>query len=108
MVAPRPFTRKALYIFLHECAHFVLHVNTREPKHVRELEAEKWAHQRMRDAGIAVPRSMTTRAKHHVPHKVLQAMRRGAERIDPAARRFANSRSERIVFRNTRSSRAKR
>ena len=46
IVVPRPRTRKALYIFLHECAHAHLHRNGsrgRVPRHVEELEAEQWA-----------------------------------------------------------------
>ena len=59
LAGPRPFTRKALYIFLHECAHFALHGSRRKPRHVEELEAEQWAHARMREAGMLVPRVMT-------------------------------------------------
>ena len=44
MAAPKPFTRKALYMFLHECAHFHLgHCGPkrRKPRHVEEYEAER-------------------------------------------------------------------
>jgi hypothetical protein len=96
--APKPVTRKALYIFLHECAHAILHYPIvarslseyrRKPKHVVELEAEQWAHATMRQHGIAVPRAMTVRAKDYVARKILQAELRGAKSIDPAARRYA-------------------
>jgi hypothetical protein len=63
ILGPKPFTRKALYIFLHECAHFALHGSGRKPRHVEELEAEQWAHARMREAGMSVPRIMTRSAK---------------------------------------------
>lgn len=96
---PRPVTRKSLYIFLHECAHAHLHyplwVAGNETKrklplaHVREMEAEKWAHDKMREHGVAVPRSMTHRAKRYVARKIKQARRSGAKRIDSEARRFA-------------------
>ncbi len=88
---PRPVTRKALYIFLHECAHAHLghSHNGKAPRHVEEMEAEKWAHEKMRENGIAVPRQMTKRAKNYVARKIKQAMARGAKRIDPEARRFA-------------------
>jgi hypothetical protein len=94
IVVPRPRTRKALYIFLHECAHAHLHRNGsrgRVPRHVEELEAEQWAHARMREAGIRVPRAMTKRAKRYVARKIKQAIARGAKHIDPQARRFARS-----------------
>ena len=68
---PKPVTRKSLCLFLHECAHAHVHYAWFErpsayrskPKHVVELEAEQWAHAKMREHGIAVPRSMTTPRK---------------------------------------------
>lgn len=91
IAAPRPVTRKALYIFLHECAHAHLHANTkrRSSRHLEETEAEQWAHARMREHGIPVPRAMTQRAKRYVAYKIRQALSRGAKTIDPAASRFA-------------------
>jgi hypothetical protein len=77
-----------MYIFLHECAHFALHGSRRKPRHVEELEAEQWAHARMREAGMSVPRVMTTGAKAYVHRKIRSAIKHGAKRIDPAARRF--------------------
>jgi hypothetical protein len=87
--APRPVTRKSLYIWLHECAHAHLHAGKRKVRHVEEMEAEQWAHSKMRENGIAVPRDMTIRAKAYVARKIEQAERRGAKSIDPSARRFA-------------------
>lgn len=89
MHTPRPVTRKALYIYLHECAHFHLHSNSKKPTHVQEYEAEVWAHETMRSSGIAVPRSMTRRAKAYVAYKIRQAVARGAKRIDSKARNYA-------------------
>lgn len=84
--APRPVTRKSLYIFLHECAHAHLHGGrTRTPRHVEEYEAEQWAHAKMREHGIPVPRAMTKRAKGYVRRKIQQAVMRGARRLDPKA-----------------------
>ena len=88
--APRPVTRRALYIFLHECAHHLLgHLKDRKPKHVHELEAEQWAHWTMRAEGLAVPRKESARAKKYVARKIQQALKRGAKSIDPKAARFA-------------------
>ena len=91
LVGPKPVTRKALYIWLHECAHAHLHNKSSGPKirHVEEFEAEQWAHAKMREHGIPVPRVMTERAKAYVARKIRQAEKRGAKRIDPAARKFA-------------------
>jgi hypothetical protein len=88
LAGPKPFTRKALYIFLHECAQFALHASGRKPRHVEELEAEQWDHARMREAGMSVPRIMTRSAKAYVRRKIRSAIKHGAKRIDPAARRF--------------------
>jgi hypothetical protein len=86
---PRPVTRKSLYIWLHECAHAHLHADKRKKRHVEEMEAEQWAHEKMREHGIAVPRAMTVRAKAYVARKIEQAEMRGAKTIDHRARRFA-------------------
>ena len=90
--APRPVTRKSLYIFLHECAHAILHhaaPGKNKPSHVKEHEAETWAHATMREHGVAVPRVMTTEAKAYVRRKIRRAIRNGAKTIDPAAAKFA-------------------
>lgn len=117
IAVPRPVTRWALHVFLHECAHVVLghvggnkaaqfgptlpHVGpvlaqaapgfrpARKPRHVEEYEAERWAFDRMRDAGIPVPRKSLRRAKSYVAYKIRQARRRGAKTIDQEAQRWA-------------------
>ncbi len=87
---PRPVTRKSLYIYLHEVAHIVFeHWRHKQPRHAQEMEAEKWAHAKMREYGIAVPRSMTKRAKEYVAYKITQAERRGAKHINAEAAAFA-------------------
>ena len=79
--APKPVTRRALYIFLHECAHHILgHIGSprRKPRLVEEMEeemeAEQWAHATMRAEGLSVPRSMTKQAM--LVKKIWQALRR--------------------------------
>ncbi len=92
--APEGATRKQLYILAHECAHVALgHVSVkgkaRKPRHVEEMEAERWAHEALRHHGIAVPRAMTVRAKQYVARKIRQAEARGAKHIDAAARKYS-------------------
>lgn len=93
--APKPVTRKALYIWLHECAHAVLqHGNPdlpRKPRHREEYEAEMWAHEKMRAAGVAVPREMTEWAQDYVLLKCRQAVTasRGRVKLCPEALAFA-------------------
>jgi hypothetical protein len=87
--APRPVTRKALYIFLHECAHAHLHREGGKARHVMEMEAERWAHEQMRAHGIAVPRRQTQGAKWNVARQIRRDVAGGMLSIDPQARRFA-------------------
>lgn len=117
IAVPRPVTRRALHIFLHECAHVALgHVKAaktpefgptlphsgsglvqaaseprsrRKPRHVEEFEAEQWAFARMREAGIPISRKSLTRAKNYVAYKIRQARRRGAKAIDHEAQQWA-------------------
>ena len=87
--APEGRTRKQLYILAHECAHIALNHTKSKPRHVEEMEAEKWAHDALRRHGVPVPRSMTTRAKEYVGRKIDQAKRRGAKTIDRDAATYA-------------------
>ena len=95
--APRPTTPKSLYIFLHECAHAYLHTGSgaNGKRHVKEMEAELWAHAKMAEHGIPVPPEVTERAKQYVAYKIMQAERRGAKHIDPRALEFAGK--ERVL-----------
>jgi hypothetical protein len=91
--APKPVTRKALYIWLHECAHAhgINRTNMRRtPAHVIEMRAEKWAHAKMREHGVPVPKEMTQRAQGYVRRKIKQvAQRRGST---PKRRRLPSAR----------------
>jgi hypothetical protein len=89
--APEGRTRKQLYILAHECAHVALghSMSGSKPRHEKEYEAEKWAHEALRRHGIPVPRAMTRQAKRYVALKIRRAARRGAKRINAAAKRYA-------------------
>ena len=63
LCASRPITRRALYVYLHECAHFVLHADGKRPRYVEEYEAEQWAHKVMRVAGIPPKADRLIRAR---------------------------------------------
>ena len=76
-------TRRRLYVCAHEVAHIVLHYTPsgkriKKPRHMKEHEAELWAHRWLRDQGIAVPRQETERAKNYVASKIEAAIRNGA------------------------------
>ena len=88
--APEGRTRKQLYILAHECGHVALNhkMNGAKPRHVKEHEAEVWAHAALRRHGVPVPRAMTRQAKQYVAEKIHRAKRCGAKRIDSAASRY--------------------
>lgn len=93
IAGPRPVTRKSLYIWLHECAHAHLHgPSCRKTRHVKEYEAERWAHETMRANGVPVPKVMTERAKAYVARRVAEAERRGTKVIDKQAKAYAEKR----------------
>jgi hypothetical protein len=94
MAVPKPITRRALYVFLHECAHFVLHADykrNKRPRYLEEFEAETWARDKMREAGIPVPRKEIVRAKEHVAQHLKQVKRKKGRRLDPKMLAFARS-----------------
>ena len=71
---PEPKTRKSLYIFLHEVGHARLHSDgKRKLRYIEEYEAEIFAHNKMREHGLAVPAAMTERARKYVARKIHQA-----------------------------------
>lgn len=87
---PRPVTRRALHIFLHECGHAHLHFNGKKQKrYIEEYQAEQFAFEIMRKEGIAIPRQSLERAKRYVARKIKQAEVRGAKSIDPDVRKWA-------------------
>jgi hypothetical protein len=90
--APRPITRRALFVFLHECGHAHLHRDGGQwgkSRHVIEMEAERWAHERMRENGIAVPRLESVCAKQNVARQIRRDIAGGMLSIDRQARRYA-------------------
>lgn len=73
ILAPRPDTPEALYVFLHECAHFNLkHWNVDRDEYINEYEAERWAAMIMRLEGVPVPRRMVAGAKKYVRDCILE------------------------------------
>jgi hypothetical protein len=78
-------------VYLHECAHFVLHAGDNDGKHpcyVEEYEAEQRAHKVMRVAGVPVPRKETRQAKENISGILRRVKRKKGRRIDPRIRAF--------------------
>jgi hypothetical protein len=85
--APKPVSREALYIWLHECAH--AHENHVGQCLLQEVRAEQWAHATMRKHGIAVSKSIIKAAKRNVGSAIVRALVHGEKHIAPEALAFA-------------------
>lgn len=97
------FTQRAIYIplvcddyslgvYLHEVAHAKLHRHSIRPHHMDEYEAERWAHQALRDCGFRVSRTITSAAKSYVAECIRIDRIKGLP-IDPKIRRWATRRT---------------
>jgi hypothetical protein len=75
--APEGRTPKDLYLLAHECAHVALRHDHQKPRHVREYEAEMWAHVALHRHGVAVPYDSTVDAMLNVFFAISDADERG-------------------------------
>jgi len=75
--APEGRTPKDLYLLAHECAHVALRHDHQKPRHVREYEAEMWAHVALHRHGVAVPEDSTVDAMLNVFFAISDADERG-------------------------------
>ncbi|MFO1114221.1 MAG: hypothetical protein U1E28_00930 [Beijerinckiaceae bacterium] len=89
IAAPRPVTRRALHVYLHEVAHVVLEHFHDRPVHVQEYEAEQWAFDIMRAEGVAIPRASLQRAQAYVAHTIMREIDRSGGPIHLPAAQFA-------------------
>lgn len=82
-----------LYTLAHECGHMFLQragsPGYRLSSHVKELEAESYAHQAFRHHGMRVPKHITRRARAYVGSWIEKDREAGIE-IDPRVVDFAN------------------
>lgn len=80
-----------LYVLAHECGHIFLQrlggPGYRLPSHVKELEAESYAHQAFRHHGMRVPKHVTQRARWYVGTWIDKDRAAGI-RIDRRAEKF--------------------
>jgi hypothetical protein len=90
IAVPRPITRRALHVYLHEVGHVVLNHVHDKPVHVQEFEAEQWAFAIMQREGVAIHQKSIHRAKAYVAQKIMQAIMSGNEPVHLDAARFAN------------------
>jgi len=81
--APKPVTRRALAIWLHECNH--RHAYSKFPSYYAEYQCEMFAINTMKKEGIEVHEKTITDAKRYVKKRLEQEIRRGLvkEKISP-------------------------
>jgi len=79
IAAPRPVTRRALHVYLHEVAHVVLEHKHERPEYIQEYEAELWAFEVMKAEGVEIPPRCISRAKANVAYMIHRATRAGHE-----------------------------
>lgn len=116
--APRPVTRKALQVYLHECAHSVLHTGIRSsstgipkakgweyvaahPKYIWEYQAEQWSFEAMRLNKVPVPAESIARAKAYVLRLLEQAIKGGVAVVDREIAEWCGFPVERYQFSRT-------
>jgi hypothetical protein len=75
--APEGRTPEELYLLAHECAHVALRHDHQKPRHVREYEAEMWAHAALQRYGVAIPEGSTIEAMLNVFWAINDADKRG-------------------------------
>jgi hypothetical protein len=83
-----------LYTLAHECGHIFLHNSGegyRLPAHVKELEAESYAHQAFREHGMTLPRRLSDSGRWYVGSWVAKDRAAGIA-IDPRAVDYAAGR----------------
>jgi hypothetical protein len=86
---PKPVCPRTLRVFLHECAHILLHAKAgNKPSHIIEFEAESWTFETMRREGIPIPQELIDCAKSNVLDQIAVNEAQGIP-IDPEARSFA-------------------
>jgi hypothetical protein len=72
--------RRQLYVLAHECAHILLHNDSRakgKPTYLIEIECEWWAHAALRRHGVVVPELETRIAVGYIMKLVRRARARG-------------------------------
>jgi hypothetical protein len=94
ILAPAGTTRRQLYILAHECGHIALHSTPwtgSKPRHVKEHEAESYAHRALTAHGLEVPEESTYGARWYVAQCIEEDRARGIS-ICPMAEAFATGR----------------
>ena len=93
IVAPEGITRRQLYVLAHECGHVLLHsspASATKPDHVKEHEAEVYAHRTFARYNIEVPEKSAKWARAYVGQWIMKDRKAGIP-ICPLAAAWALS-----------------
>jgi len=96
ILAPDGITRRQLYVLAHECGHIVLHSSPStwgKPGHVKEHEAETYAHRAFVRYGLEVPEKSAQWARTYIGHWIMKDRAAGIP-ICPMAEAFATGQRE--------------
>ena len=88
ILAPEGITRRQLYVLAHECGHIVLHSSPHgqaKPGHVKEHEAETYAHRAFARYGLEVPEKSAKWARAYVGQWIMKDKAAGVEICTQAA-----------------------
>lgn len=94
ILAPKGVTRRQLYVLAHECGHNVLHgsaMGMAKPAHVKEHEAETYAHRAFARYGLAVPEKSAQWSRAYVGLWIMKDQAAGVA-ICPSAADWAAGR----------------
>jgi hypothetical protein len=90
MIVPRPDSIENLLVYLHECAHFVLHRNDETtPVYLKEFQAETWARDKIRRAGITLPDELLLGCRRRAANDIRCALKNGIQSLDSSVVDFA-------------------
>ena len=75
---PHILTRKSLYVACHQLSHVLgnVYMKGKSKRDLIEFRAEKFAHKKMKELGISVPREMTERAAKLLGRKIRRVKKR--------------------------------
>src|SRR5262245_56256539 len=94
ILAPHGITRRQLYVLAHECGHLVLHSSAatrNKPGHIKEHEAETYAHRAFDRYGLEVPEKSAQWARAYVGQWITKDRAAGIS-VCPMAEAFASGR----------------
>ncbi len=99
--APKPVTRRALHVWLHEC-HHGMNAYSKFPSYYAEYQCEMFATRIMGADGIKVHEKSIANAKHYVFKRLEHAVRQGmvTEKISPEIARWCGWGEAKVVENN--------